>query len=976
MYMAVNFTDLGAMMFFAPKDGLIASILVIALSLEGVRRTTGWALVIIVVVFILYGLFGDHIPGVMQARPSQAAQLAFYLGFDSNAILGTPIMVAFTIVIAFVIFGALLQATGGSNFFTDLALAMMGRYRGGSAKIAVVGSALFGSISGSAVANVVATGVVTIPMMKRGGYPPHQAAAIEAVASTGGSLMPPVIGVAAFVMAEFLQVSYGAVMLAALIPAVLYYTVLFIVADLEAARAGITRVEEELIPRAAQVLRAGWFFPIPFVVLIYALFGLNLRAEEAALWASASLIVLSMAFGYKGERLSVRALFDSLRQAGEGVLDIVMICCGAGVVIGILAVSGLGFGMTLTLVTIAGKSLIVLLLLCAIVSIILGMGMPTIGVYVLLAALVAPAMVEAGVTPMAAHMFVLYFGMMSFITPPVAVAAFAAASIAKADPFRRVSPRCGSDGSRNRAVPLCVLAVPYHGRHVARSCSTRDGARLHLADFGRRGRLRAANDGVGRARALYRGRRDDADPHGPVRLGDLGGALGRARFGAAGDPGGPVAAPAPRGKDRRRLGAHRPTKKAARRPPVSFRCDGDQRAMLATSAAKSDASAFSTPSPSSKRTKPFNMTGAPAAFEASWTTWSRSSRMWRGRGLIDQGDFLEIGLEADLDHLVDDVRGLAGGLLAQHVLLALQHGGSRPRGVERQRRGGRDMHARSGGRAIPSPRPCPRLQRDQHADLAEAVGDGVVHIGADDARTDTSSEAARRSVMFSPIVAMRWRWPSVDRARRRDRRGLQRLDVGADERHVGDAARERLEASLRATKSVSELTSTATPRARAATPTRPSAAARPDFLAAVARPFVRSQSMAASMSPPVSVSAFLQSIMPAPVFSRRSFTIAAVMSAMHLLLFGRVPVRVADGGLVDNGFTNACGRPILASLAATLRTGSGSDQAAIQGPGLVYLAVAGDAAVELELGDRSSRRPPASSRRSASSGRCRRRSAS
>lgn len=436
MYMAVYFTELGTMMFFAPTDGLIASILVIALSLEGVRRTTGWALVIIVIVFILYGLFGENIPGVLQARPSPASQLAFYLGFDSNAILGTPIMVAFTIVIAFVIFGALLQVTGGSNFFTDLALAMMGRYRGGSAKISVVGSALFGSISGSAVANVVATGVVTIPMMKRGGYRPHQAGAIEAVASTGGSLMPPVMGAAAFVMAEFLQVSYGAVMLAALIPAILYYAVLFIVADLEAARSGITRVEEELIPRARDVLLAGWFFPIPFVVLIYTLFAMNLRAEESALWASASLVVLSMAFGYKGQRLSLYRLFDSLRQAGEGVLDIVMICCGAGVVIGILAVSGLGFGMTLTLVTIAGKSLIALLVLCAIVSIILGMGMPTIGVYVLLAALVAPALVEAGVTPMAAHMFVLYFGMMSFITPPVAVAAFAAASIAKADPFR------------------------------------------------------------------------------------------------------------------------------------------------------------------------------------------------------------------------------------------------------------------------------------------------------------------------------------------------------------------------------------------------------------------------------------------------------------------------------------------------------------------------------------------------------------
>jgi TRAP transporter 4TM/12TM fusion protein len=436
MYVAIYFTDLGTMMFFAPIDGLLASIIVIALCLEGVRRTTGWALVIIVAVFILYGLFGDNIPGTLRARPSQAPQLAFYLGFDSNAILGAPIMVAFTIVIAFVIFGALLQTTGGANFFTDLALALMGRYRGGSAKIAVVGSAFFGSISGSAVANVVATGVVTIPMMKRGGYPPHQAGAIEAVASTGGSLMPPVMGAAAFVMAEFLQVSYGAVMLAALIPAILYYAVLFIVADLEAARSGITRVEESLIPRAWEVLRAGWFFPIPFVVLIYSLFGLNLRAEEAALWASASLIVLSMTFGYKGERLSISGLFTSLRQAGEGILDIVMICCAAGVVIGILAISGLGFGMTLTLVTIAGKSLILLLVLCALVSIVLGMGMPTIGVYVLLAALVAPAMVEAGVTPMAAHMFVLYFGMMSFITPPVAVAAFAAATIAKADPFR------------------------------------------------------------------------------------------------------------------------------------------------------------------------------------------------------------------------------------------------------------------------------------------------------------------------------------------------------------------------------------------------------------------------------------------------------------------------------------------------------------------------------------------------------------
>jgi TRAP transporter 4TM/12TM fusion protein len=435
-YIAVRFVDLGTQMFFKPLDGLIASIVIIVLSLEGVRRTVGWSLVTVVLVFIAYGIWGDFIPGTLRARTSDWQQLAYYLAFDSNAILGTPIMVAATIVIAFVLFGNLLTATGGSQFFTDISLASMGRYRGGSAKIAVVGSALFGTISGSAVANVVATGVVTIPLMKRSGYPSHQAAAIESVASTGGSLMPPVMGAAAFLMAEFLQISYAEVMLVALVPAILYYAVLFIVIDLEAARAGITRVEESLIPRALGVLRDGWYFPLPFGVLIYTLFSLNMRPEESALYSSATLVVCALLFGYRGQRPSFSQLVGAVRQTGFAVLDIIMICCAAGMVIGVLAVSGLAFGLTLALVTIASKSLLLLLVLSAIISIILGMGMPTVAVYVLLAALVAPAMVEAGVLPVAAHLFVLYFGMMSFVTPPVAVAAFAAASLAKADPFR------------------------------------------------------------------------------------------------------------------------------------------------------------------------------------------------------------------------------------------------------------------------------------------------------------------------------------------------------------------------------------------------------------------------------------------------------------------------------------------------------------------------------------------------------------
>jgi TRAP transporter 4TM/12TM fusion protein len=435
-YIAVRFVELGTQMVFHPIDGLLAAIVVIALSLEGMRRTLGWPLVITVLVFLAYGFWGELIPGTLAARPSEPAQLLYYLAFDSNAILGTPIMVASTIVIAFVLFGNLLTATGGSNFFTDISLATMGRYRGGSAKIAVSGSALFGTISGSAVANVVATGVVTIPMMKKAGYPPHQAAAIEAVASTGGSLMPPVMGAAAFIMAEYLQITYADVMVVAAVPAILYYAVLFIVVDLEAARAGITRVDEGLIPRALAVLRAGWYFPLPFGVLIYTLFWLNRQPEESALYAALTLVVCALLFGYQGRRPSLRALVGAVRQTGLAVLDIIMVCTGAGVVIGILSVTGLGFGLTLGLVGIAAKSLLLLLVLSAIVSIVLGMGMPTIAVYVLLASLVAPAMVEAGVLPVAAHLFVLYFGMMSFVTPPVAVAAFAAASVAKADPFR------------------------------------------------------------------------------------------------------------------------------------------------------------------------------------------------------------------------------------------------------------------------------------------------------------------------------------------------------------------------------------------------------------------------------------------------------------------------------------------------------------------------------------------------------------
>jgi TRAP transporter 4TM/12TM fusion protein len=433
-YLAVNYPTIVDLVYLRPADGVTASVIVIVLLIEALRRATGPVLCILVIIFIAYALFADHLPG--SGIPTDWRKLSLTLAVNYTGILGLPLKVATTIVIAFVLFGQVLQSTGGMKFFTDISMALMGRYRGGSAKIAVLGSCLFGSVSGSAVANVVATGVVTIPLMKRAGYPAHKAGAIEAVASTGGQLMPPVMGAAAFLIAEFLEISYAEVVQAAIVPGLLYYVALFIQADLEAAREQIPSVDPDAIPRAGPVFRAGWYFPFAFAILLIGLFVLNMQAEKAVLWSIVGVIVPSVIFGFEGARIRPSELVRALRDTGHGALDLILITGAAGIVIGVLAISGLGYQLTLGLVRIGHGHLFLLLSLSAIVCIILGMGLPTVGVYVLLAALVAPSLIEVGVKPLAAHLYVMYFGMMSMITPPIAIAAFAAASLAGADAMR------------------------------------------------------------------------------------------------------------------------------------------------------------------------------------------------------------------------------------------------------------------------------------------------------------------------------------------------------------------------------------------------------------------------------------------------------------------------------------------------------------------------------------------------------------
>jgi TRAP transporter 4TM/12TM fusion protein len=431
-YLTVHFPRLTALAGGVTAEALALSTALTALTIEAVRRTIGWSLVVILLAIAGYVLIGHLVPGQLQTRRVELGELLVYLNLDNNGLLGLILQITVIVIIPFVFMGQLLMRSGGSGFFNDAAIALMGRYRGGAAKMAVIGSSLFGMISGIAAANTVAIGVVTIPLMKRSGMSPRLAGAVEACASNGGQLMPPVMGAVAFVMADFLQIPYTEVAIAAILPSVMYYAALFVQADLEAARYGFGKVEEAKIPRIGRVLAGGWLFLAPFAVLVYTMFWRNWEPEYAAMAASAVIIVLGFAIGYAGLRMEVRHLWAAVVETARGLCEILVISAAAGFIMGLFQVSGLAFAFAAYLVELGGQSIVLLLLLAAAVSIILGMGLPTIGVYVMLAILVAPALVKVGVPPLAAHLFILYFGMMSLITPPVAPAAYVAAAIAQA----------------------------------------------------------------------------------------------------------------------------------------------------------------------------------------------------------------------------------------------------------------------------------------------------------------------------------------------------------------------------------------------------------------------------------------------------------------------------------------------------------------------------------------------------------------
>lgn len=416
--------------FSAPLTATLVSGLLLLLLIEGVRRCGGTPLLVVVILFGSYPIYADYMPGFLWGTQYSFGETirAHVMGVES--VIGIPMQVVANLVIGFVVFGAALTVTGGGDFFMNFATSLMGGSRGGPAKVAVLSSGLMGSLSGSVISNILTTGAFTIPTMKRTGYPPQYAAAVEACASTGGTLMPPVMGAVAFIMASFLGVPYADVVVAAFLPALLFYVALLFQVDNYAARKGLKGLPPEEIPKLWPILKDGWPYLFSLGMLIYML--LFMRLETYAPYY-ATLVLLVISAFKKSHRMSVARGLELLKELSVSVANLVAILAGIGLVVGGLSYSGVAGAFSRELLLYAGGSVPLMLIAGAVTSFVLGMGMTVSACYIFLSILLAPALVEAGLNPLASHLFILYWGMMSYITPPVSLAAITAANLAGAN---------------------------------------------------------------------------------------------------------------------------------------------------------------------------------------------------------------------------------------------------------------------------------------------------------------------------------------------------------------------------------------------------------------------------------------------------------------------------------------------------------------------------------------------------------------
>jgi TRAP transporter 4TM/12TM fusion protein len=390
-------------------------------------------LLIIVLVFLFYTFLGHLLPPPLSHKGYDLERITTTFYMTQNGIFGVALKTMSQYIFLFIAFGAFFSISGGTEFFIDLASSVFGRLRGGPAKIAVVSSGMMGTISGSAVANTVTTGTFTIPLMKRIGFESHVAGAVEATASSGGALMPPVMGAAAFIMSEYLRIPYISICKAALLPAVLYYLSIFSIVHFYSLKMGIRGLSKEEIPNIKDIFRKKWIFFVPLSVLILTL-ALGYSPRIAVLYTLLATVIMSLL--KKETRMTPSRILQALAQSGFDSIMVSCACAAAGLVIGVVLLTGMGNKITSLVLQVSSGSLIVALPITMLASILFGMGLPTVVCYVLLAATAAPSLVEMGVLPLAAHLYIFYFGMLCMVTPPVAFASYAGAAIAKADPMK------------------------------------------------------------------------------------------------------------------------------------------------------------------------------------------------------------------------------------------------------------------------------------------------------------------------------------------------------------------------------------------------------------------------------------------------------------------------------------------------------------------------------------------------------------
>jgi TRAP transporter 4TM/12TM fusion protein len=440
----------------SPASAKIVAAVLWLLILESLRRTSGWPMATIVTVVSLYPVFAELIPNPLKGNPQSLSDTLAYHLASSESAFGIPMRAFAEIVVGFIIFGVALNHTGGGRFFNDLAFALVGRWRGGAAQVGIISSALQGSISGSVISNVISSGVVTIPAMKRTGFRADYAGAVEAVSSTGAVLMPPVMGSTAFVMASFLGKSYSEIALAAAVPALLFYVALVVQVDGYAAQLGLRGMRPSELPRMRAVMRDGWFYIPVFGLLILLLVWLEEEAM-APFYATALLITINQAL--PNHRLSFAGLTDLAVAVAKGLAELVAILMAIGFIIGSLSVTGLAGTLANDLVYLAGGAPLPLLIMGALTSFIFGMGMTVTACYIFLAIVLAPPLIKAGLDPLAVHLFVMYWGMVSFITPPVALATFAAAPLAGVSAMR-IGWQSIRLGAAIYLVPFCFVLNP------------------------------------------------------------------------------------------------------------------------------------------------------------------------------------------------------------------------------------------------------------------------------------------------------------------------------------------------------------------------------------------------------------------------------------------------------------------------------------------------------------------------------------